>query len=72
MSKEAMREALEALEWMRVAFKPNTQGRQVADSAINSLRDALGPETLEFEILDKYDKVIYDTSNIKGTFTDEN
>ena len=62
MSKEAMREALEALEWMRVAFKPNTQGRQVADSAINALRDALGPETLEFEILDKYDKVIYDTT----------
>jgi thiazole synthase ThiGH ThiG subunit len=72
MSKEAMREALEALEWMRVAFKPNTQGRQVADSAILALRDALGPETLEFEILDKYDKVIYDTANIKGTFTDEN
>jgi hypothetical protein len=72
MSKEAMREALEALEWMRVAFKPNTQGRQVADSAIDALKEALGPEIMEFEILDKFDEVIYNTANIKGNFTNEN
>lgn len=72
MSKEAMREALEALEWMRVAFKPNTQGRQVADSAIDALKEALGPEIMEFEILDKHDEVIYNTANNKGNFTNEN
>jgi hypothetical protein len=72
MSKEAMREALEALEWLRVAFKENSQGRQVADSAIESLKTALGPEVLEFDILDKYDQVIYNTGNIKGNFTNEN
>jgi len=72
MSKEAMREALEALEWMRVAFKQNSQGRQVADSAIEALKMALGPEVLEFDILDKYDQVIYNTANIKGSFTNEN
>jgi cell division protein FtsL len=72
MSKEAMREALEALEWMRVAFKQNSQGRQVADSAIEALKMALGPEVLEFDILDKYDQVIYNTGNIKGNFTNEN
>jgi hypothetical protein len=72
MSKEAMREALEALEWMRVAFKQNSQGRQVADSAIEALKTALGPEVLEFDILDKYDQVIYNTANIKGNFTNEN
>jgi len=67
-----MREALEALEWLRVAFKQNSQGRQVADSAIESLKTALGPEVLEFDILDKYDQVIYNTGNIKGNFTNEN
>jgi len=67
-----MREALEALEWLRVAFKENSQGRQVADSAIESLKTALGPEVLEFDILDKYDQVIYNTGNIKGNFTNEN
>jgi hypothetical protein len=72
MSKEAMREALEALEWLRVAFKENSQGRQVADSAIESLKTALGPEVLEFDILDKYDQVIYNTGSIKGDFTNEN
>jgi hypothetical protein len=72
MSQEAMREALEALEWMRVAFKQNSQGRQVADSAIKALKTALGPEILEFDILDKYDQVIYNTGNIKGNFTNEN
>ena len=72
MSKEAMREALEALEWLRVAFKENSQGRQVADSAIESLKTALGPEVLEFDILDKYDQLIYNTGNIKGNFTNEN
>ena len=70
MSKEAMREALEALEWMRVAFKPNTQGRQVADSAIEALKEALGPEIMEFEILDKFDEVIYNTANIKGNINE--
>ena len=70
MSKEAMREALEALEWMRVAFKPNTQGRQVADSAIDALKEALGPEIMEFEILDKFDEVIYNTANIKGNLNE--
>ena len=70
MSKEAMREALEALEWMRVAFKPNTQGRQVADSAIEALKTALGPEIMEFEILDKYDEVIYNTGNNKGNLNE--
>jgi len=72
MSKEAMREALEALEWMRVAFKQNSQGRQVADSAIEALKTALGPEVLEFDVLDKYDQVIYNTANVKGSFTNEN
>ena len=67
-----MREALEALEWLRVAFKENSQGRQVADSAIESLKTALGPEVLEFDILDKYDQLIYNTGNIKGNFTNEN
>jgi hypothetical protein len=65
-----MREALEALEWMRVAFKPNTQGRQVADSAIEALKTALGPEIMEFEILDKYDEVIYNTGNNKGNLNE--
>jgi hypothetical protein len=72
MSQEAMREALKALEWLRVAFKENSQGRQVADSAIESLKTALGPEVLEFDILDKYDQVIYNTGSIKGDFTNEN
>ena len=67
-----MREALKALEWLRVAFKENSQGRQVADSAIESLKTALGPEVLEFDILDKYDQVIYNTGSIKGDFTNEN
>ena len=70
MSKEAMREALEALEWMRVAFKQNSQGRQVADSAIETLKMALGPEIMEFEILDKFDEVIYNTANIKGNLNE--
>jgi len=72
MSQEAMREALEALEWMRVAFKQNSQGRQVADSAIEALKTALGPEVLEFDVLDKYDNVIYNTGNIKGNVINEN
>jgi hypothetical protein len=55
---------------MRVAFKPNTQGRQVADSAIDALKEALGPEIMEFEILDKFDKVIYNTANIKGNLNE--
>jgi hypothetical protein len=55
---------------MRVAFKQNSQGRQVADSAIEALKTALGPEIMEFEILDKFDKVIYNTANIKGNLNE--
>ena len=66
MSVEAMQEALEALKWLRVAFKPQSQGRQVADSAIAALKTALGPEPLDFEVLDKEGNVIYtsDVNNI--------
>jgi hypothetical protein len=65
MDKEqAMREAVEALEWMRVAFKQGTQGRIIADTAIDNLKQALGPDILNFEILDKYDKVIYDSNDL--------
>jgi hypothetical protein len=59
MSQEAMREALEALEWLRVAFKQNSQGRQVADSAIEALKLALEPEPIQYEVLDEQDQVIF-------------
>ena len=64
MSETAMREALEALEWLRVAFKPGTQGRLVADSAIDSLRSVLGPDPLVYEILDKDGMIIYNSETI--------
>jgi hypothetical protein len=66
MSVEAMQEALEALKWLRVAFKPQSQGRQVADSAILALETALGPEPLDFEVLDKEGNVIY-TSDVNNS-----
>jgi hypothetical protein len=66
MSIEAMQEALEALKWLRVAFKPQSQGRQVADSAILALETALGPEPLDFEVLDKEGNVIY-TSDVNNS-----
>jgi len=66
MSVEAMQEALEALKWLRVAFKPQSQGRQVADSAIAALKTALGPEPLDFEVLDKEGNVIY-TSDVNNS-----
>jgi hypothetical protein len=66
MSVEAMQEALEALKWLRVAFKPQSQGRQVADSAIVALETALGPESLDFEVLDKEGNVIY-TSDVNNS-----
>jgi hypothetical protein len=64
MSTEAMREALEALEWLTVAFKPGSQGRAVAEQAINSLRSALGPDPLVYEILDKDGMIIYNSETI--------
>jgi len=66
MSIEAMQEALEALKWLRVAFKPQSQGRQVADSAILALETALGPDPLDFEVLDKEGNVIY-TSDVNNS-----
>jgi hypothetical protein len=62
MSQEAMREALEALEWLRVAFKQNSQGQQVADSAIGALKRALEPEPIQYEVLDEQDQVIFTSS----------
>jgi hypothetical protein len=62
MSQEAMREALEALEWLRVAFKQNSQGRQVADSAIDALKRALESEPIQYDILDEQDQVIFTSS----------
>jgi hypothetical protein len=62
MSQEAMREALEALEWLRVAFKQNSQGRQVADSAIDALKLALESEPIQYDILDEQDQVIFTSS----------
>ena len=64
MSIEAMREALEALEWLVVAFKPGTQGRIVAEQAISSLRSALGPDPLVYEVLDTDGTVIYNSETI--------
>jgi hypothetical protein len=64
MSQAAMREALEALEWLIVAFKPGSQGRTVAEQAISSLRSALGPNPLVFEVLDTDGTVIYNSETI--------
>jgi len=57
-----MREALEALEWLRVAFKQHSQGRQVADSAIEALKRVLDLEPIQYEVLDERDQVIFTSS----------
>ena len=59
MSQAAMQEALEALRWLRVAFKQQSQGRAVADSAIAALEAALGPESVVWEVVDTDDNVLY-------------
>jgi hypothetical protein len=59
-----MREALEALEWLKVAFKPGTQGRLVADSAIEALQAVVDPEPLIYEVLDTNGEVIYNSEII--------
>ena len=64
MSQAAMREALEALEWLKVAFKPGTQGRLVADSAIEALQAVVDPEPLIYEVLDTNGEVIYNSEII--------
>jgi hypothetical protein len=64
MSQAAMREALEALEWLKVAFKPGTQGRLVADSAIAALQAVVDPESLIYEVLDTDGTVIYNSETI--------
>jgi hypothetical protein len=64
MSTEAMREALDALEWLVVAFKPGSQGRTVAEQAISSLKSALGPDPLVYEVLDTHGTVIYNSEAI--------
>jgi hypothetical protein len=64
MSVEAMREALEALEWLIVAFKPGSQGRTVAEQAISSLKSALDSQPLAYEVLDTDGTVIYNSKTI--------
>jgi hypothetical protein len=59
MSQAAMQEALEALRWLRVAFKQQSQGRAVADSAIAALEAALGPEPVVWEVVDSENNVLY-------------
>ena len=59
MSQAAMQEALEALRWLRVAFKQQSQGRAVADSAIAALEVALGPEPVLWEVVDTENNVLY-------------
>jgi hypothetical protein len=59
MSQAAMQEALEALRWLRVAFKQQSQGRAVADSAIAALEAALGPEPVVWEVVDTENNVLY-------------
>jgi len=59
MSQAAMQEALEALRWLRVAFKQQSQGRAVADSAIAALEAALGPEPVLWEVVDTENNVLY-------------
>jgi hypothetical protein len=59
MSREAMQEALEALRWLRVAFKQQSQGRAVADSAIAALEAALGPEPVVWEVVDAENNIVY-------------
>jgi hypothetical protein len=59
MSQAAMQEALEALRWLRVAFKQQSQGRAVADSAIAALEAVLGPEPTVWEVVDTENNVLY-------------
>jgi len=59
MSQAAMQEALEALRWLRVAFRQPSQGRAVADSAIAALEAALGPEPVLWEVVDTENNVLY-------------
>jgi hypothetical protein len=59
MSQAAMQEALEALRWLRVAFKQQSQGRAVADSAIAALEAALGPEPVVWEVVDSENNILY-------------
>jgi len=59
MSQAAMQEALEALRWLRVAFRQQSQGRAVADSAIAALEAALGPDSVVWEVVDTDDNVLY-------------
>jgi hypothetical protein len=59
MSQAAMQEALEALRWLRVAFRQPSQGRAVADSAIAALEAALGPEPVVWEVVDSENNVLY-------------
>ena len=54
-----MQEALEALRWLRVAFRQQSQGRAVADSAIAALEAALGPEPVVWEVVDTENNVLY-------------
>ena len=60
-----MQEALEALEWLIVAFKPGSQGRTVAEQAIQSLRSALDSQPLAYEVLDTDGTVIYNRETVK-------
>jgi hypothetical protein len=59
MSQAAMQEALEALRWLRVGFKQQSQGRAVADSAIAALEAALGPDSVVWEVVDTENNVLY-------------
>jgi len=59
MSREAMQEALEALRWLRVGFRQQSQGRAVADSAIAALEAALGPEPVVWEVVDAENNIVY-------------
>jgi hypothetical protein len=59
MSQAAMQEALEALRWLRVAFRQQSQGRAVADSAIAALEAALGPDPVVWEVVDTENNVLY-------------
>jgi|APCry1669188879_1035177.scaffolds.fasta_scaffold299689_1 hypothetical protein len=67
MSQAAMQEALEALRWLRVAFKQQSQGRAVADSAIAALEAALGPEPVVWEVVDTENNVLYTSEMMNST-----
>jgi hypothetical protein len=67
MSQAAMQEALEALRWLRVAFKQQSQGRAVADSAIAALEAALGPEPTLWEVVDTENNILYTSEMMNST-----